>query len=1266
MCFPNLIRREGSFLSWNCRGISNKINDLIDLINLYKPIFICFQETKLKENSDFTFENYNFEHKPQILREDEIAKGGVGFLIKAGITYKEIKIDSIFQALAFQLDLEKKITICSIYIPPNFKFVEKDLEKLTKQLPAPFILVGDFNSHNALWFDKRTDLSGKIIENFLINNNINLLDEEGQTFRRGILESHIDLTLVSPELHTDLFWELHDDPCSSDHVPVIITPKWNIVNTSTPKWNFNKANWELFKSRANFDVPIENFGDVNDISKYVQQVILDAATESIPVTKPMEGKISVPWWNARLTESKKLKKAAYKKYNKRPSNENSLFYRKKNAEHKRLLEESKKDYLFHFLSGINNKTSISDCWKKIGKLNPKGKKKSITSLNVRETEITGKREIANTLAKNMSDISSFEGRNQKFLDYKNRNDAEFDFSFHISRPPEGSLHSPITFMDFTPVQSREVFNTPITSKELYDAINKCKINSASGEDNIHYAMIKNLSEHGLKFILAFFNIIFLKGFYPNSWRTAKVIPILKPESDPKDPNSYRPISLISCLSKLLEGIINKRLIWFLEKNNLLNINQSGFRTGRCTLDNLTSLVTEIQQAFAAKKYHITLFLDLQKAYDTCWKKHVLKQLKSFNLTGSLPIYIQNFLCNRTISVETNGAKSNTYELDLGIPQGSSLSGTLFLIAVDSIGNCIKNYMYKSFFVDDARVSYITNDLKQGEIKLQKVLNDLVAWGDKTGFSFSDTKSVVMIFNRKSGDNPKINLKLGDKPLKVVTEKKFLGMLFDNKLDWSLHLEKVKNKCISILNLLKTIASSKRKTNSTILLNVYKSLVLPRLEYGCQAYSSATVDKLRILDPVHHQGLRICLGAFRTTPIESLYVESNINSLENRRNLENMSYFFRVHQIEKQYRHQNIVETNRPFTDLNINKTFSFKVRENLQKYQIEELDIIKVKPLPIPPWFIPNIEVCFKVCENTKKESTTEELKHIFNEHKHVSKISMYTDGSKSEKGTGAGVVVFRKCNNMFVHDQYKIKLHKLASAFTAELVALEAAVNSLKHVENTSCTIYSDSKSALQSILKYDSKNPIVQNIHILLLNITGNNTIIKFCWVPAHCGIRGNELADKVAKNATKFSKNCTNPILYSDIKTFLKEQINNKCSLFWNTQVNNKLFQIDSKIGKKDFSGFTSRMDEIKFTRLRLGHTKITHEFRFLGQQQPICNVCVCDLTVKHLLIECPKYEQKRIACFGHYELNISDILERGNYKKILNILNFLRQTGLFNEI
>ena len=102
------------------------------------------------------------------------------------------------------------------------------------------------------------------------------------------------------------------------------------------------------------------------------------------------------------------------------------------------------------------------------------------------------------------------------------------------------------------------------------------------------------------------------------------------------------------------------------------------------------------------------------------------------------------------------------------------------------------------------------------------------------------------------------------------------------------------------------------------------------------------------------------------------------------------------------------------------------------------------------------------------------------------------------------------------------------------------------------------------------------------------------------------------------------------------------------------------------KGDFSGFRNRLEEIKFTRLRLGHTKITHEFRFLGNQQPICEACLCDLTIYHILIECPRFEQKRLACFGNYEIQISDILERGNSKKIINMSNFLRSTDLFSQI
>ena len=1239
--------REGCFISWNCRGVSNKESSLIDLVNDKNPICVCLQETKLGDNSKFHFSNYNFVHKNQIIGGNEKSKGGVGILIKPGVNYVELNLDTIFQAVAVQLNVFKKVTVCSIYIPPKFNFCQKDLEKLIRQLPAPFILTGDFNSHNKLWFDKKTDKAGEVVESLLVHNNINLLDGQGQTFNRGSSQSHIDLTLISPELHPRLKWDIFEDSCFSDHVPIIITPKDVFENSSVPHWNFNKANWSKFNQFANFDIPINNFNNIDDLNSYVTETIINAAASSIPVTHSIPGKISVPWWNDRLKETKKLKKSAYKKYVKRPTDENFILFQKCSAEHRRLLEESKRENFAQFLSEINPRSSISDVWKRVGALKAKKKSAGITSLSSNNKILIDNKEIANCLVQNMEKISSFKGRHKNFRDFKSKQKENINFLSGLQKE----------------------YNTPINKREFIDALCHCK-NTATGEDNIHFSMLKHLSDASLEYVRKFYNLVFLKGFFPKSWREAVIIPILKSDTDSKDPSSYRPISLISCLSKLLETIVNKRLVWFLEKNHLLDKNQNGFRKYRNTFDNLTSLITEIQQAFLEKKYHITIFLDLEKAYDTCWKKYLLQQLKSFGLTGCLPTYINNFLYNRTIKVKTNNTYSDPVMLEMGIPQGSSLSATLFLIAVNCMSKCVKSYMSKSFFVDDARISYVTRNLEQGQEKLQEVLNDLVKWGDETGFNFSGTKTVVLIFCNKSGSNPNINLKLRDETLKIVKEKKFLGMILDSKLNWKAHIEKIKNKCISSLNLLKIIASSKHKTNSTVLLNIYVSLILSKLEYGSQAYCTAAPSVLKLLDPIHHQALRICLGAYKTTPLHSLYAESNINSLACRRQLSNLKYYFRVLQIERQYRHFSIEDNKYDLAIKSsaVQNTLGVKVRDALCNYKLENYKILSVKPLQIPPWFIDSLAICFNVNETAKGDYSPEELKQLFHEHKHKhnSKVSMYTDGSKSMLGTGAAVVVYSSACSGSKGDVYKIKLNRITSVFSAELHAIKSAVNSLKNAKHTSCTIYSDSKSALQAILKYDSQNPIVQAIHLLLLQISENNPKIQFCWVPAHCNIKGNEMADKAAKEAIKLSKNCNYPVLYSDMKAFLNQVFKEKWETDWQSKLNNKLFNVDNTIGKRDFGGFNTRLDEIKFTRLRLGHTGLTNKYLLMGDFQPVCSVCNSFLTIYHILIECPKYEVKRKFIFGSYELKIGDILERGNSHNIYSVISFLKSINLYYDI
>ena len=123
---PNNYSREGHFISWNCRGISNKKEELQILIKNIMPIAICIQESKMKENKSFEIKNYSFEHKPQQTEEEENAKGGVGIFIRKEVPYISVNLDTNFQAIAVQLYSHKKLTLCSLYIP-QIKFLRNKI-----------------------------------------------------------------------------------------------------------------------------------------------------------------------------------------------------------------------------------------------------------------------------------------------------------------------------------------------------------------------------------------------------------------------------------------------------------------------------------------------------------------------------------------------------------------------------------------------------------------------------------------------------------------------------------------------------------------------------------------------------------------------------------------------------------------------------------------------------------------------------------------------------------------------------------------------------------------------------------------------------------------------------------------------------------------------------------------------------------------------------------------------------------------------------------
>ena len=214
-----------SIIQWNCRGFRNNKEELVNLLNDNKGIAACLQETFMKEGSDFTVKGFNAYHK--IGGTGERAAGGSSILVKKSIPQKQITLNTNIQAIAVILALHKTITLCSVYLPPNHSISKRDLNNLTAQLPSPFLLLGDFNAHSNLWGNTHTDRQGQIVEDFLSENNLCLLNDKSHTYLHpghGTYSS-IDLTISSPSIVLDLAWEVGDDVCGSDHFPILILIK---------------------------------------------------------------------------------------------------------------------------------------------------------------------------------------------------------------------------------------------------------------------------------------------------------------------------------------------------------------------------------------------------------------------------------------------------------------------------------------------------------------------------------------------------------------------------------------------------------------------------------------------------------------------------------------------------------------------------------------------------------------------------------------------------------------------------------------------------------------------------------------------------------------------------------------------------------------------------------------------------------------------------------------------------------------------------------
>ncbi|GFV85000.1 putative RNA-directed DNA polymerase from transposon X-element [Trichonephila clavipes] len=262
-----------------------------------------------------------------------------------------------------------------------------------------------------------------------------------------------------------------------------------------------------------------------------------------------------------------------------------------------------------------------------------------------------------------------------------------------------------------------------------------------------------------------------------------------------------------------------------------------------------------------------------------------------------------------IRVKLGDTISASFTQAEGVPQGSSLDVILFICHISSILNILSPSIEASFYVDDLQNSCEGSDIGMIERQLQTAVNNIVKWCDTHGQSISASKSCCVHICRKRGIHPDPEIRVRDVQILVVPNVRFLGVISDRRLTFLPQILQLRKRCEKSLNLLKVLSKTSWGADRTLLLRVYQAIVLSCIDYGCVVYGSTCNFILKKLDPVHHMALGICSGAFRTSPVQSLYVNCNQLLLDVRRRKLYLAYYFKIFSVPSHPLHNMYMSTS---------------------------------------------------------------------------------------------------------------------------------------------------------------------------------------------------------------------------------------------------------------------------------------------------------------------------------------------------------------------
>lgn len=436
-----------------------------------------------------------------------------------------------------------------------------------------------------------------------------------------------------------------------------------------------------------------------------------------------------------------------------------------------------------------------------------------------------------------------------------------------NEPEHNLIEQKLSEMESENRRIKHELDNPITEKEVKTLSKKLKNKKVASTDKVNNEMIKTSINFLGPAYLKLFNLILQSGIFPDLWCEGSITPIFK-AGDTSDTNNYRGICVSSCLGIFFSSILNKRLLTYIDKNEILHNSQIGFLPNHRTSDHIFTLRTIIDKYVlnrsGGKVY--ACFIDLKKAFDSIWHNGLLYKLQQNNINGQFYALIKDIYSKSNCFIKLGSEKTKTFRYSRGVRQGCILSPLLFNLFINDLPKSLLNAHRTDPFIlpnGDKLSSLLYADdlvlISKSSEGLQNCIDVVSSFCKSWHLSVNHKKSKVLIFKRKASKYIREKkFFLNNQILEIVQEFTYLGVKISSSGNFQNHKTLTKEKALhALFKLTKTVDFKRLKPKQA--LKLFDTLICPILTYGCEVWGAYLKQNFNTWDkePTEKVHLKFC-------------------------------------------------------------------------------------------------------------------------------------------------------------------------------------------------------------------------------------------------------------------------------------------------------------------------------------------------------------------------------------------------------------------------